>query len=273
MYLNDDDMQLGAEQPVAPPLPMSALRHIIGEIHYGGRVTDDADSTVIRSLLLQYFSEEAKLLLDTEKRIFDHQDTTLDNYKAILPQICIADSPEVYGLHSNAELTLQRKETNLLMDTMIAVQPRGVDNSTHKLGHKMTQLIQSIQSRLPAFLDIKLAHKSTMLEDNLNPLGNFLQQEITCFNKLLNATKNSLAQLQSATKGLILMSPKLEEMMDSMLFDKVPTTWQKLSYPSLKGLESWVDDLCERVAFIRQWLEHGPPPSYWLSSFFFPQVI
>ena len=32
-------------------------------------------------------------------------------------------------------------------------------------------------------------------------------------------------------------------------------------------------DYCKRADFMRQWLEEGQPKSFWLSGFFFPQVI
>jgi len=50
----------------------------------------------------------------------------------------------------------------------------------------------------------------------------------------------------------------------------VPPNWQAVAYPSLKPLASWVKDLGARVEFMRDWLKHGHPLSYWLSGFFFP---
>lgn len=55
------------------------------------------------------------------------------------------------------------------------------------------------------------------------------------------------------------------------LNDRVPLTWEKAGYPSLKPLGSWTNDLIERLNFIGKWLYEGPPDSYWLSAFFFPQ--
>lgn len=49
--------------------------------------------------------------------------------------------------------------------------------------------------------------------------------------------------------------------------------WQGKAYPSLKPLASWVKDLLERCAFITTWINEGAPSVYWISGFFFPQVI
>ena len=54
---------------------------------------------------------------------------------------------------------------------------------------------------------------------------------------------------------------------------QVPAPWGQggKGYPSLKPLGSWFKDLLLRVSFMREWLEQGPPPSFWVSAFFFPQ--
>jgi dynein heavy chain len=49
--------------------------------------------------------------------------------------------------------------------------------------------------------------------------------------------------------------------------------WQGKAYPSLKPLASWVKDLLERCVFITKWIDEGAPSVYWISGFFFPQVI
>jgi dynein heavy chain len=49
--------------------------------------------------------------------------------------------------------------------------------------------------------------------------------------------------------------------------------WQGKAYPSFKPLASWVKDLLERCAFITTWINEGAPSVYWISGFFFPQVI
>merc|ERR1719201_3266923 len=61
--------------------------------------------------------------------------------------------------------------------------------------------------------------------------------------------------------------------MRSLMNNQVPEMWSssKAGYESLKPLGSWVKDLLERVAFLRRWLQHGTPSSFWLSGLFFPQ--
>ena len=55
-----------------------------------------------------------------------------------------------------------------------------------------------------------------------------------------------------------------------LLQNRVPENWKEVAYPSLKPLSSWIQDLIERIEFMREWALKGHPSSYWLAGFFFP---
>jgi len=82
--------------------------------------------------------------------------------------------------------------------------------------------------------------------------------------------KSSLVNLGKAIEGTVVMSMELEHMFNNFLNNRVPILWEKVGYPSLKPLHSWVNDLIARVEFIASWLYQGPPKTYWLPAFFFP---
>jgi len=46
-------------------------------------------------------------------------------------------------------------------------------------------------------------------------------------------------------------------MYKSMLNNKVPELWASFAYPSLKPLSSWVENLKQRIEFLRMWLIKG----------------
>jgi len=123
-------------------------------------------------------------------------------------------------------------------------------------------------------LDLRLAHPKTFAKianGSTNSLGVFLGQEIERFNRLIKEIKMSLETLQKAIKGLTVMSGEFEKMYECFIFNMVPPMWQKVAYPCLKPLSSWFPDMLARVDFMRGWLMQGPPKSFWISGFFFPQ--
>lgn len=81
-----------------------------------------------------------------------------------------------------------------------------------------------------------------------SPLTVVLVQEITRYNILLNIMKVSLEKLDKGIQGLVVISPDLEEMLQSLLKNVVPKAWSN-SYFSVKSLANWNNDLKERYAF------------------------
>jgi len=67
------------------------------------------------------------------------------------------------------------------------------------------------------------------------------------FSKLLVRMRETLLNLQDAIKGIALMSNESDDMFNSFLINKVPGNWKKLSFLSLKPLNSWFEDLLKRV--------------------------
>jgi len=104
-------------------------------------------------------------------------------------------------------------------------------------------------------------------------MNTVLVQESMRYNNLIKIYNSSLADLQKALKGLVVMSGELEAMADALFSNAVPGLWAKKAYPSLKPLAAWTEDLAKKLNFVITWNEHGTPAAYWVSGFFFPQAF
>jgi dynein heavy chain len=110
-----------------------------------------------------------------------------------------------------------------------------------------------------------------MKGEHMDSLATVLGQEMQRFNKLLGKMSRSLALLQKAIRGEVLLDEELDKMYVAMLNNKVPANWTAAAYPSLKPLASWMRDMHARIGFMRGWLVGGQPSAFWISGFFFPQ--
>ena len=112
------------EQPL---IPWDSLRYVIGEVNYGGRVTDSWDRRCIMTILEEYFKND---ILDDAYR-FSPSGTyyvpptgPLTLYQEYITELPLVDKPEVFGMHENANITFQVQESSRLMDTILLTQPR-----------------------------------------------------------------------------------------------------------------------------------------------------
>lgn len=261
-------------------VPWDAMLYLTGHINYGGRVTDDWDRKCLLSILKRFYTpdilEEGYTFSDSGT-YYSLRNSALSVYRDYLDSLPSSDSPELFGMHDNANITYQSQESEKIVGTILAVQPRVSTVTGGKSDDEIVlELAKGLSERLPEKLDVSTGHADLFVaaEYGLIPsLSTVLLQEIERFNRLLSVMARSLLDLSKAIKGEIVMSQDLDEMYFSVLNSQVPPNWKKVAYPSLKPLASWIKDLRDRVDFMRLWLTYGNPSCYWLSGFYFPQAF
>ena len=113
-------------------IPWADLRYIFGEIMYGGHIVNDFDRKMCNTYLDFYMKEE---LLD-ETEMFPYNDeektvnflspspTTYDKYLEYIDTALTQDTPIAFGLHPNAEIDFRTTQSNIILETILELQPR-----------------------------------------------------------------------------------------------------------------------------------------------------
>nr|XP_009665828.1 PREDICTED: dynein heavy chain 1, axonemal [Struthio camelus australis] len=257
-------------------IPYKVLKYTAGEINYGGRVTDDWDRRCIMNILEDFYKPEVLMpeFAYSESGIYKQISTSYDlsGYLQYIKSLPLNDSPEIFGLHDNANITFAQNETFALLGAIIQLQPKTSTSGGRSREELVEETSKDILAKLPSPMNLQeVIHKYPVLyEESMNTV---LVQEVIRYNRLLEAIAQSLKDLLKALKGLVVMSSQLELMANSLYNNAVPKMWDAKAYPSLKPLASWVNDLLQRIDFLQKWISHGIPSVFWISGFFFPQAF
>ncbi|KAG2482389.1 hypothetical protein HYH03_018685 [Edaphochlamys debaryana] len=281
MYLDDAAPPAG-EDGSRPPqsaasVPFAALQYAIGECNYGGRVTDDKDRRLLLTALQRIYRPQALALdgqafkLSASGTYFIPPEGPHASYLSYVSSLPVFPLPEAFGLHENADITKDLQQTQLMLDTLVLTAGGGGGGGGGGgAGEEemVGAMVEDILRRLPPNFDIEKAqHKYPVrYEESLNQV---LCQEMLRYNRLLSIIRSSLVNLSKALNGLQVLSSELDKVLRAMALGQLPALWRDKSFPSLKPLASYVSDLLARLDMLQQWYEHGPPPVFWLSGFFF----
>ena len=280
---NDSDfkiskMQLHSMLSKSEEIPFKALLYLTGECNYGGRVTDDWDRRTLNHLLTDFYHENNlfyKTYFSGLKDYYIPQLTDFNQYISYIKQLPDDESPELFGLHQNADMIYVKNEgkqilMNILEMSGINAVSKERDEDDEDEHYTIKEITSKLRVNLPLQFNIRSVKKiyGTLYEESMNTV---LIQELTRYNNLLGQMNTSLKTVTKTIDGLIMITPEIEELIDSLLKNKVPKLWSKLSYPSLKPFSSWFTDLNKRIEQLQNWINDGQPHSYWISGFFFTQ--
>lgn len=90
-------------------------------------------------------------------------------------------------------------------------------------------------------------------------------------NVLLSEIKRSLEDLRLGLTGALNITDAMENLQRSLIFNKVPASWEAQAYPSRKNLSMWFNELLERCTQLEKWSsELITPHSLCISYLFNP---
>ncbi|XP_052828077.1 dynein axonemal heavy chain 3 [Octopus bimaculoides] len=254
--------------------PLEALVYLTGECNYGGRVTDNSDRRLIMSLLKKFYCHDIIVNDDykfSESGLYYAPPCgSLDCYLEYIRGLPYIPHPEVFGLHENADISKDQQETQQLFEGVLMTLPKQTLGAGKSSQDIIEDLASDILSKMPAAFEVEEIQKKYAVSYH-ESMNTVLVQELLRFNRLLKVIIWSLEEIQKAIYGLVVMSAKLERIVNSMIVGKVPAVWAEKSYPSLKPLGSYVSDLLARIQFFNHWISEGQPTVFWISGFYFTQ--
>jgi dynein heavy chain len=267
----------------------STFQYIVAAVQYGGKITDSLDVRLFRIYAEEWLNERTCekghsfnpanpiFKIPNDFKYYIPSYTERSEYYRYIETFPEIDSPEIFGLHPNADLTFRVKEAKALLGTLRETQPKGggLDGGVSRediVYEKCTDLLQ----RLPEeYKEDDYTQKIQKLGGMTMPMNIFLFQEIQRLNSVITKVRQTTKQLQLAIKGEVVMTPELQETLDSIYDARVPYYWENTLTGDefswrLPNLGLWFSSLLSRDEQNRNWLNNGRPNSFWLTGFFNP---
>ena len=242
-------------------IPWSDLRYIFGEIMYGGHIVNDFDRKMCNTYLDFFMKEE--LLDETEMFPYNEEEknasfscpapTQYDKYLEHVDQNLTQDTPIAFGLHPNAEIDFRTTQSNRILQTILELQPREGGTAEGQLSP------DDISAQVTIDIIDRFGEKKFDVEDIIRgleeqgPYQNVFLLEMDVMNILLVEIMRSLKELQLGFAGELTMSDAMDTLKSSLYLDRVPATWAKRAWPSLRSLGTWLNDFYQRLTQLEDW--------------------
>ena len=148
----------------------------------------------------------------------------------------INDTPEIFGLHDNANITFAQNETYRVLNDLLQLQPKTLVTGGASREEIMEKSAKDILAKVPLPTNINdvMQKYPVLYEQSMNTV---LIQEIIRYNRLLNVIHRTLQDLLKALKGLVVMSQELEDMSNSLYNNQVPNLWSKAVWSRVNQID------------------------------------
>eukprot|EP00002_Diphylleia_rotans_P028875 TRINITY_DN5840_c0_g1_i3.p1 TRINITY_DN5840_c0_g1~~TRINITY_DN5840_c0_g1_i3.p1 ORF type:complete len:4482 (-),score=987.95 TRINITY_DN5840_c0_g1_i3:157-13602(-) len=252
-----------------------AIKYILAEVLYGGKVTDEYDRRLLNTYCEMWMSKKV-----TEPNFYFHSTAysvpkanDISKIRASIDELPNNDSPELFGLHPNTDITFRTNQVRTLLATLLEVQPKDVSINTTAFASReelLVRMIDDLLTRFPADFNMEdVREKMTKKLGGPKPINVLLLQEIERLQAVLSMVRSNASDLRAALCGTAPLTSDLLDVANSLAESRIPTAWLRISWPA-SSLPSWFVGITQRIDQMNSWLATGRPVVVWLGGFFNP---
>jgi len=263
---------------VGQPISWDTVWYMVAEVQYGGRITDDLDRELFKTYTERWFRDDIfkqnftfnSYQADYNYRIPEGME--IQQFREAIDTIPPVDSPLIFGLHPNADLTYRLKEASEMIATIIETQPK---DSAGASGKSMDEIVKEqaldlLEKMPPDFVEEIFRAQIQKLKGPPGttdkgfaaPLNIFLFQELQRLQNIMSIVRTNLKSIAMAIDGTVVMTTDLLGDLGAIFDARVPVRWTndasgaEISWlmPNIGG---WFTGLLDRQAMLHTWLENG----------------
>ncbi|CAM39085.2 putative dynein heavy chain [Leishmania braziliensis MHOM/BR/75/M2904] len=259
------------------PVNRDTVCYMVADIQYGGRITDNNDRALFKAITEFLYDvhitnpdkcKDGKDMTEFYPNygipLFDDINKHREFIRETYPDV---DTPEAFQMHPNQDITYRTRQAQEVLATILDVQPRGASTTGGVTREdKVISMAESYLKLLPS--DWTVDRKAHI--GDRQPLSIFAGQEIDRLSVTIRTVRRTCQDLKLAVAGTIILTPALQDALNSLYDARVPAAWVAVGWPS-PNISLWIAELVRRYEQLHVWACNGRPPVYWLPGFFNPQ--
>ena len=277
-FLQNHLIEMDAKKANQPT--WETVRYMISEIQYGGRITDDFDQLLMITFAEKYFQTNALTpsyeIYKDERSAYSYKvpdGGEIDGFRSAIEALPATESPEIFGLHANADITFRALQVQDGIMTILDTMPKGGGGGGGLSREEIVDKIcEDLLAKVPPLFDKEdTKEKLKKLPGGPTaPLTVHLRQEIDRLNIITRLATTTLKNLRLAISGTVALNGPLIDALNALFMARIPALWLAKSWES-STLGNWFTGLLQRFDQLNKWLNLGRPKAYWLTGFFNPQ--
>merc|ERR1719174_1772801 len=215
------EKHLSATLMVGYPVSWTTVQYMVSEVQYGGRITDDLDRELFNTYTAKWMYEDVfKASFSFNNYASDYnykipEGLEIQNFRDAIDTMPAVDSPLIFGLHPNADLTYRLKDNQEMITTIIETQPKDTGGGEGKsVDEIVKELSLDLLSKMPPdFIEEIFRAQIQKLKGPPGcgdkgfaaPLNIFLFQELQRLQNIIKIVRQNLKAIHMAIEGTVVM--------------------------------------------------------------------
>uniref|UniRef100_H3C202 Dynein cytoplasmic 1 heavy chain 1 n=1 Tax=Tetraodon nigroviridis TaxID=99883 RepID=H3C202_TETNG len=262
-----DDTAKGRQNIAPDKIPWAALKTLMAQSIYGGRIDNDFDQRLLNTFLDRIFTKgsfdsEFKLAL----KVDGHKDLKMpdgirrEEFMHWVEMLPDTQTPSWLGLPSNAEKVLLTTQGTDMMGKMLKMQMlEDEDDLAYETEKK--ERTSSTSDTQPAWMRtlhttacnwLQLMPQSVnplkrTVENIKDPLFRFFEREVKMGGKMLQDVRQDLSDVVQVCQGKKKQTNYLRTLISDLVKGILPRSWCRYTVPASMTVIQWVADFSERI--------------------------
>ncbi|KAL9938803.1 hypothetical protein V8E36_002522 [Tilletia maclaganii] len=247
-------------------IPWDALRSLLKQSIYGGKIDNDPDQRLLDSFVDSLFTPNAyesgfALVKDDEKPLLAPEGSKMEHFIEWVQALPDQQPPQWLGLPPTAERVIASAQGVALLNKLVRMRQLADDDETvigtsdeaanEKQAHAQPAWMKALKQNAEEWLKTlpdSLSSLKMDAESMTNSLHRFWSREVRSGQSLLKTVQDDLKEVIAVCTGEARQTNHNRLLLNDLPKGTIPTSWRRYAVPKSMPLGLWIADLAQRLA-------------------------